>query len=160
MVVQSYNRKASTDYARRWVFARNPNYYDFSKIGGDCTNFVSQCLFAGSNTMNYSPNTGWFYNSVSDRAPAWTGVNEFKNFILNNIGVGPFGTTVNMNSLDVGDIILLGRAENDYYHNTVVVGFEGNVPLIACHTFDQFNKPITSYIAKSFLCIHVVGVRR
>lgn len=27
---------------------RSPAYYDFSRIGGDCTNFASQGLYAGA----------------------------------------------------------------------------------------------------------------
>lgn len=43
-----YNREKAVEYARRWAYDRNPQYYNFDPIGGDCTNFVSQCLFAGS----------------------------------------------------------------------------------------------------------------
>ena len=41
------NIKAEIEYARRWAFSTNPAYYNFENIGGDCTNFVSQCLYAG-----------------------------------------------------------------------------------------------------------------
>ena len=47
-----YNREAAVDYARRWAMGRNPAYFDFEEIGGDCTNFASQCLFAGAKVMN------------------------------------------------------------------------------------------------------------
>ena len=42
-----------TEYANKWAFSRNPKYYNFDNIGGDCTSFVSQCILAGSNVMNY-----------------------------------------------------------------------------------------------------------
>ena len=42
----SLDIKAEVNYARKWAFSRNPAYYDFENIGGDCTNFVSQCLYA------------------------------------------------------------------------------------------------------------------
>ena len=70
----SYQRTAAVEYARRWAFGRNPAYYDFSGIGGDCTNFASQCIFAGAGVMNFTPTFGWFYRSVNDRTPSWTGV--------------------------------------------------------------------------------------
>ena len=50
----------------------NPKYYNFQNIGGDCTNFASQVLYAGSGIMNYTPTFGWYYINVNDRAPAWT----------------------------------------------------------------------------------------
>ena len=53
-----YNRAAAVAYAEKWAFSRNPEYYDFHGIGGDCTNFVSQCIYAGCGVMNYTPEYG------------------------------------------------------------------------------------------------------
>lgn len=36
-----YDREQAVQYARMWAYDRNPAYYDFSNLGGDCTNFVS-----------------------------------------------------------------------------------------------------------------------
>lgn len=49
--LQAYDRAAAVAYAHRWAFRRNPAYYDYEKIGGDCTNYASQCLYAGSGIM-------------------------------------------------------------------------------------------------------------
>ena len=43
----SYNGQAAYNYAERWAHDRNPKYHDYSNEGGDCANFVSQCLLAG-----------------------------------------------------------------------------------------------------------------
>ncbi len=53
-----YNRDVVAEYAYKWAFRRNPEYYNFDSIGGDCTNFVSQCIFAGAGVMNYT-DTFW-----------------------------------------------------------------------------------------------------
>lgn len=42
-----YDRNKSVEYARKWALGRNPLYYNYDNIGGDCTNFISQCLFEG-----------------------------------------------------------------------------------------------------------------
>ena len=43
-----YNREAAFGYAKRWWDGANtPEYNDYSGSGGDCANFVSQCLIAG-----------------------------------------------------------------------------------------------------------------
>ena len=68
-----YNRRAAVSYAHKWAYSRNPAFYDFSEIGGDCTNFASQCLYAGTGIMNFTPEYGWYYIDATDRAPAWTG---------------------------------------------------------------------------------------
>ena len=56
-----YNRRAAVAYAHKWAYTRNPAFYDFSEIGGDCTNFASQCLYAGTGIMNFTPDFGWYY---------------------------------------------------------------------------------------------------
>lgn len=60
-----YQRVAAVAYARKWALGRNPVYYDFQNIGGDCTNFASQCIFAGAQVMNWTPVFGWYYGSAS-----------------------------------------------------------------------------------------------
>ena len=42
-----YNPQAAYNYAHQWALSRNPAYHDYSNEGGDCANFVSQCLIAG-----------------------------------------------------------------------------------------------------------------
>ena len=32
-----YNRQKTIEYANNWAFSRNPKYYNFDNIGGDCT---------------------------------------------------------------------------------------------------------------------------
>ena len=72
-----YDRGHANAYARRWALSRNPLFPNYTGIGGDCTNFVSQCVYAGCCVMNYTPTFGWYYLSQTDRAPAWTGVEYF-----------------------------------------------------------------------------------
>ena len=44
LVTKPYDRLHALKYAQKWALERNPLFYDFADIGGDCTNFVSQCL--------------------------------------------------------------------------------------------------------------------
>ena len=95
-----YNRRAAVAYAHKWAYSRNPAFYDFSEIGGDCTNFASQCLYAGTGIMNFSPDFGWYYIDATDRAPAWTGVPFFWEFMTRSQPTdGPFGIQVHMDFL-------------------------------------------------------------
>lgn len=82
-----YDRDAAVNYARKWAMDRNPAYYDFEEIGGDCTNFASQCIFAGARIMNYTPTMGWYYRSSYDRTPSWSGVRYLYEFLTNNTSV-------------------------------------------------------------------------
>ena len=160
MDILNYNREAAVAYARKWAFGRNPKYYDFSKLGGDCTNFASQCIYAGAGIMNYTPTFGWFYKSVNDRTPSWTGVEYLYNFLVNNDGPGPFAEEVPLDKLDIGDIVQLGKATGDFYHSPVVVGFSRGRILVAAHSYDVYNKPLYSYSFEQARGIHILGVRQ
>lgn len=149
----NYNREKAVEYARTWALKRNPKYYDFSLIGGDCTNFCSQILFAGAPVMNYDK---WYYFSLNSRAPAWTGVQEFFNFITSNNGLGPFGKLADKSELLVGDFIQLGN-ENGFYHMVTITDFNGDIPLVCSHSYDRLDYPITNYYYERLRFIHVIG---
>ena len=70
--LQDYDRKAAVLYAHAWAYGRNPAFYDYEQVGGDCTNFASQCIFAGCGIMNFTPTYGWYYITANQKAPAWT----------------------------------------------------------------------------------------
>ncbi len=160
MEILSYDREAAFAYAKKWAFGRNPAFYDFSKIGGDCTNFASQCIYAGAKVMNFTPTFGWFYESVNDRTPSWTGVEYLYNFMVHNEGIGPFAEEVGLDKVEIGDIVQLGTATGDFYHSPVVVGFSRGQILVAAHSYDAFNKPLSSYNFAQARGIHILGVRK
>jgi hypothetical protein len=121
-----YNRNNVINYAKEWAFDRNPKYLNFDNLGGDCTNFASQCILAGCNAMNYTKTTGWYYNTSYDRTASWTGVEYLYNFLINNKSVGPFAKEVTINEIEIGDIIQLGDMSNHFYHCPIVIKKEDN----------------------------------
>ena len=153
-----YDRLKALFYARRWAFARNPRYYNFDGLGGDCTNFVSQCLYAGSGVMNPTPVFGWYYKALNDRTASWTGVEFLYRFLIKNTAEGPFAEEVTLPYLRIGDVIQLGNAAGDFYHSCLVCGFRNGIPLVASHTYDAFNKPLASYIFAKARFLHIKGV--
>lgn len=159
MKIKPYDRQAAVEYARKWALGRNPDYFDFSDLGGDCTNYASQCVFAGSGVMNFTPVFGWFYRTASDRTASWTGVEFFYNFFTENKGLGPFGKEVPLRQADLGDLIQLGRATGDYYHTPVITGFRNGVPLVCAHSYDALDRPLDTYSFATYRCIHVEAVR-
>lgn len=158
MYIDKYNRKKVVDYAKKWAYARNPKYYNFDKIGGDCTNFISQCIYAGSNIMNYEKIYGWYYNSANDKSTSWTGVEFLHNFLVSNRKLGPFGKI--SDKVEIGDIVQLSFDGSKFTHSLVIVGKEGNKILIASHTFDSYGRELNSYSYKKARFIHIEGVRK
>ena len=81
------------------------------------------------------------------------------NFLVNNEGVGPYAEEVPLDKLEVGDIVQLGRSTGDFYHSPVVVGFSRGNILIAAHSYDAFNRPLSTYGYEQARGIHILGVR-
>ena len=108
ITLQPYDREAAVRYAHRWAYGRNPRYYDYEEIGGDCTNFASQCVYAGSGIMNFTPELGWYYIDANRKAPAWTGVEYFYNFLTRaEMSVGPAAREGPIDAILPGDVIQL-----------------------------------------------------
>lgn len=152
-----YDRAAAVRYAARWALSRNPDYPDFSYLGGDCANFASQCLLAGCRGMNYTRDTGWYYRSMADRAPAWSSARFLRRFLLRTSGPGPAGTPADLSELLPGDLIFL--AQNGRPYHTLLVVAAGEDPLIAAHTIDSWMRPLADYGSVSRLPVHIAGVR-
>ena len=154
-----YQRDTTLEYARQWAMGRNPQYYDFEKLGGDCTNFASQCVLAGSGVMNHTPIMGWYYNSSVSRSPSWTGVTYFYNFLLNNKSVGPYGVETEMKDAQPGDIVQFGNRKG-FYHSPVIVSTEGEHILVAAHSYDAYMRRLDSYEFECVRFLHIQGVRK
>ena len=134
LVIKPYNRENAVAYARKYAFSQNSLFANFAGIGGNCTNFVSQAIYAGSCEMNYKPTFGWYFISLDERSPSWTGVEYFYNFMIENTDVGPFGRVAAADEVEIGDVIQLARNEEGYYHSLLVVGFDGEDILVAAQT--------------------------
>jgi hypothetical protein len=159
LVVKPYLRERAVTYARKYAFGQNPIFGNFRGIGGNCTNFVSQSIYAGSCVMNYTPTFGWYYVSLDDRSPSWTGVDYFYNFITENTSVGPFGKEVSRNDIEIGDVIQLGNNTDGFYHTLLVVGFDGEDVLVAAQTDDAYQRPLSTYTYDFSRFIKILGVR-
>lgn len=161
-----YNRSKAVEYAHQWAYKRNPKYLDFSKLGGDCTNFASQVIYAGSGAMNYTPIYGWYYIDSYNRTASWTGVNYLYNFLTGNKeGAGPFAEQVDVRDVKPGDIVQLSFQGGNHYNHSPVIVHVGSIPdisniLIATHTNDRDNYPLSNYGWLNIRFLHILGVRK
>ena len=156
-----YNREAAVDYARKWALSRNPNYYNFDKLGGDCTNFASQCIHAGGGVMNPTPTFGWYYYSANSRSPSWTGVEFLYSFLVRKSGPGPAGIEVSMDEVQPGDISQFASDKGRYSHSQVIVSV-GKQPsldniLVCTHTYDSLDRALSTYEYTKMRFIHILG---
>lgn len=158
-----YDREAAIAYAHKWAYGRNPAYYDYELLGGDCTNFASQCLYAGVGVMNFTPTFGWYYRDANQKAPAWTGVPYFYNFMTRKESTpGPFGVEGRLEEMKPGDFAQLRFYGKEAFGHTPIIVAMGNPPtlentLIAAHTYDADNRPLSTYYVEEMRFIHIIG---
>lgn len=153
-----YNRTAAVAYARKWALGRNPAYYNFENDGGDCTNFASQCIYVGAQVMNFTSILGWYYRSSYDRTASWSGVEYLYKFLVNNKGVGPYASIVPQEKAEPGDIVQLGTEKDGFYHSPVITAVTPTI-LVAAHTYDALDRPLSSYVYETVHFLHIEGVR-
>ena len=159
MILQKeYNRENAVKYAQKYALVRNPLYFTFEGIGGNCTNFVSQCILAGSCVMNFTPTFGWYYLSSNRRSASWTGVDFFYDFIVNNQGVGPYGSEISLEDAQIGDVIQLSNGRS-FYHTLIISEITDNDVLICANSVDSLNRPLSTYDYVSYRVIKILGVR-
>ena len=159
IIEKEYARERAVLYARKYALVRNPLFFSFAGIGGNCTNFVSQCVLAGSCVMNYTPIYGWYYLSTNRRSASWTGVEFFYNFMIENVGVGPFGIEDTLERAEVGDIIQLQNEDGIFYHTVIISEIRDGEIYICANSNDALDKPLSEYDYANLRVIHILGVR-
>lgn len=173
-----YNREKAVAYADKYAGVAwgagndnryNPKYRDYTGIGGDCTNFVSQVLGDPAEGGGLPMTHTWRY-SGGNGSQAWVSTDALKSFLLYSgygrvAGTGTFDQIMRSPSasdiwskLKPGDLIAY-MYKNDVDHFAVVVGKdERGLPLINCHTTDRYHVPFDlgweNYT--QFVLIHIV----
>ncbi len=162
-MIRPYDRSEAVAYAHKWAYGRNPDYYDYEQIGGDCTNFASQCLYAGVGIMNYTPTYGWYYIEANQKAPAWSGVQFFYNFMTRaELSRGPVGFRTDINGILPGDFVQLRFPGAEGFGHTPIVVETGYPPtpentLVAAHSNDADWRPLSSYTVQEIRYLHIIG---
>lgn len=158
----TYNREAALNYAIKWALGRNPNFYDYSQLGGDCTNFASQVLLAGGAGMNYQPTLGWYYIDPNRKSPSWTGVDFLYNFLISNRTKGPFAAETTPAGVEIGDLIQLSYQAGRFNHTLVVTKLETTFGIegiyVSAHSIDRYNANLVqTYSWKQIRFLHIIG---
>lgn len=137
-----YDRAKARRYAETWWNGANPKYMRFEV---DCTNFVSQCLFAGGAPMNYTGKreSGWWYQGKDGSRELWSFSWAVAHSLQSFLASSQSGLRANVvaapHRLAVGDVICYDWDGNGrYQHNTIVTGFDAlGMPLVNAHTTDS-----------------------
>lgn len=134
-----YQRIAAAKYADKWWDSANPEFLSFDV---DCTNYVSQCIFAGGAPMNYTGkrNAGWWYRGRSAKQELWSYSWAVSNSLHSHLTGSKSGLRAepvsSARELQLGDVICYDWDGNGrYQHTTVVAAFSADgSPLVNAHT--------------------------
>ena len=84
----------------------------------------------------------------------------FYNFLTSNRGEGPFGVETDETNLRVGDVVQLQNEGGAYYHTLLVSGIDPEAGiLVAAHSNDAFDRPLSTYTYAAARFLQVSGVR-
>jgi hypothetical protein len=138
-----YDRVKALRYAELWWDGYNPA---FPRVDVDCTNFISQCLFAGQMPMTGTGNraTGWWCRYGHAKAAeswsySWTTSHALYQYLVNKVGA----TVIqDPKDLKIGDVIFYDWEGNGrYHHSTIVTDFDSaGDPLVNAHTDASYHR--------------------
>lgn len=146
------NRSLMKAYMERWAYSFNPSWGNFTSMGGDCTNYASQVMYAGTPGFDQQGTHKWYYSGYNSRSPSWTSVLALRGYLLSNRGeVGHYsGFLTSKTYLKTGDIVQLGN-----YHSVVVYRNNSGTIYVSAHTSAALNKPLSDYGNPALTCIQL-----
>lgn len=186
----TYNRTAAVNYANIHAKARLGNYNTdwYETLSSDCTNYVSQALYAGENkappNMRGMPiyprnHTNDWYNNLYDPLDdtisdptlfngslSWQNVSAQYTFITGNTSrAGPYGEEKFLCYVNVGDIVQIYK-KGTWSHAGILVSAstEGNCSdpnnyKINAHTDDRYQDTLAVWALYTKRFIHINGYR-
>ena len=161
--LNKYNRINAVNYALKYALQKNLEFHDYTNQGGNCTNFISQCLYAGAPKMNFSSTNGWYYLSPWETSISWANVEPFYNFITSNKGDGPFAKISSLEICEVGDIIQLKfYGKQVFSHALFITEIKNKTPegiFVCANTRDMKNVPLSFFRYEKFRLLHILGYR-
>ena len=161
--INKYNRNLTVNYALEYALKKNEDFFDYTNQGGNCTNYVSQCIYAGAPKMNVGEN-GWYYFSPANTSVSWANVEPLYNFLTSNNGEGPFASGgKELEMCEEGDVIQLRfNGKDAFSHALIVTKIEDKTPqgiFVCSNTRDVKNVPLAFYKYQEFRLIHILGYR-
>jgi cell wall-associated NlpC family hydrolase len=161
----TYNRAAAIQYADTYWSTYNSAYPSFATKGGDCTNFVSQALYAGGVPMHTSPTysgtAAWYMlqNRKKSYSYSVSWINVMSNMaflqqslgatkIADVMGAGP-GQLVSDGDAQPGDVVLYDwNNDGTFDHESIITATDGttnadnnspNYDLVDAHTTNHLH---------------------
>lgn len=142
-----FDSSLSSAYAQKYALNYNSEYKDFTDSGGDCTNFVSQCLAAGGLRKTYT----WKPYTAS-----WYSVQYLRNYLINNNLAKEYP---NISPNPIGSMIQFFNPQKNYWaHSGIITYVTKNDCLYCCHTYNKLNYPLSGVYPTIYHKIRVLEI--
>lgn len=158
-------------YAKTFSKSYNPLFYS---APGDCSNFVSQCIWAAYGGYDFSSTEtsyenirkkyrmvpGSWHGNEGGGTINWESVENLYNYLCKEKTIGPNGIGLNNkktfeslapSSINLGDVLQFGSVNKRYSHSVYVTHINGNGTkysdiYISQHTADLYNRNLLELI--------------
>ncbi len=168
----AYNASKGVQYASQFAAESNErNLMFYYANAADCTNFVSQCIWAayggydaGSITKSKKNMNNQvrmvakkWYGGAGGGSTNWENVESFWSYITKKKTVGPNGTGINNNkkisdlsvaNMKIGEVIQVRNASTSkkYTHSVYITAKSNNKIYVSQHSSAKFNRSLTDLI--------------
>lgn len=165
--VSGYSASDAAAYAVKWGEARNDIYPNYNLSGGDCTNFVSQCIYAGGFDMNGSSasvgtvesTSKWYCIYIKSTlgvrryavTTSWVRVSDFNTY-LSSLVTKSTKTTLSslISSCSAGDVVQLAdKTTGTPYHSIIINSKDSTTAHFCGHSKDRSDKDVKAYLKES-----------
>ena len=165
-----YDRQKAVAYLEQYYHSRNPEWFNYAETGGNCQNYASQALYAGSIPMDHYGDEQWkcyisdgSYDAQIDeseeaygRSRSWVNVGYFYDYARDNDGSGLVAeVNADLRSAEPGDIIIVG---NGNLAHTVMISkiIDGHI-LVDSNSIDMHDYPLDAYTYTNVILIKILG---
>ena len=128
LTLSKYDPAKGAEYAKKYCKHYNKNYNNYANSGGDCANFVSQCLIAGGLNLKDCPSP--------DKHGCIPYVPNLKTCLSKK---GFKSSTSKPKHFKAGYPVIFGS-----YHATIASEVNGDKVYLCAHTNDHCNSLLTS----------------
>ena len=183
-IISSYLPSAAIGYALKWAgnedsnssdyHKSNPNYFYF--LGADCTNYVSQCLYAGHIPMSGKPaqpspdikesTSKWYYaefNQISvldDCTTSWCKALDFYKYFCKKVTNYVYTKKTDIiKNCKAGDVVqFMNKTSGEIYHTVIITQKSTNSASYCGHTKHRYNTSVTIFNEETnkFVLMHFV----
>lgn len=165
--LSGYSASDAANYAVKWGEDQNSVYPNYNLSGGDCTNFVSQCIYAGGLAMNGSSasvgtvdsTSKWYCIYIKSTlgvrkyaiTTSWIRVSDFNTYLGSLVSKSTKTTLSSLiSSCSAGDVVQLADKTTGTPYHSIIINAKGSSTAYFCgHTKNRSNADVKDYLDDS-----------